>query len=392
MVRSNDIVIPPDTSWLNDPGAAEVCTVIERAGYQIFFVGGCVRNAILGLADSDVDMSTNAHPDQVMEVAEAAGLKAVPTGIDHGTVTVVAHGTPFEITTFRHDVETDGRRAVVAFSDNMEDDARRRDFTMNALYATVKGCIIDPLGGLPDLLARRIRFIEDPEARIKEDYLRILRFFRFSAWYADPAEGFDADALAAISANTDGIETLSAERVGQEIVKLLSAPDPAPAVAGMRQTNVLNAVLPGADDRLLPVLVHLEERLSLEANWVNRLAILGGDEAATRFRLSKADTRRLGHLHDFGFAGPSLAEVAYRYGQEAAEGALLLRAALAEQMPDMAMLETIKSASTATIPVKAKDLLSDYEGPVLGAKLKEIEQKWIDSGFTLSRDALLREV
>jgi len=392
MVRSNDIVIPPDTSWLNDPGAAEVCAVIERAGYDIFFVGGCVRNAILGLADSDVDMSTNAHPDQVMKVAEDAGLKAVPTGIDHGTVTVVAHGTPFEITTFRHDVETDGRRAVVAFSDNMEDDARRRDFTMNALYATVKGSIIDPLGGLPDLLARRIRFIEDPEARIKEDYLRILRFFRLSAWYADPSEGFDADALAAISANTDGLETLSAERVGQEMVKLLSAPDPSPAVAVMRQTNVLHAVLPGADDRFLPVLVHLEGCLSLQPNWVNRLAILGGEDVATRFRLSRANTRRVGHMHDFGFAGPSLAEIAYRHGQEAAEGAMLLRAALEEKEPDLAVSETIRNASAAVFPVKAKDLIPDFEGPALGAKLKEIEQKWIDSGFALSRDALLRAV
>ena len=176
------------------------------------------------------------------------------------------------------------------------------------------------------------------------------------------------------------------------MVKLLSAPDPAPAIAGMRQTNVLNAVLPGADDRLLPILVHLEESLSLEPNWVNRLAILGGEDVATRFRLSRADTRRVGHMHDFGFAGPSVAEVAYRHGPEAAEGAMLLRASLEEKVPDLAVLETIRNASEAVLPIKAADLIPDYEGPALGAKLKEIEQKWIDSGFALGRDALLRAV
>ncbi len=389
MVRTHDNLIPADTSWLNDPAAAQVCAAIEIAGFEIFFVGGCVRNAILGLEDSDVDMSTNALPKQVMEIAEAAGLKAIPTGIDHGTVTVVARGRPFEITTFRRDVQTDGRRAVVAFSDDIHDDARRRDFTMNALYATAKGEVIDPLEGLPDVLARRVRFIEDPDARIREDYLRILRFFRFSAWYADPDEGFDPDALAAISANTVGLETLSAERVGHEVVRLLSASDPAPAVAVMRQTNVLNSILPGADDRLLPVLIHIEQTLALKPDWMNRLAILGGDDPVSRLRLSKADARRLHLLQEVGYAGPPLPEVAYRHGIDVAHSALLLRACVAERKPGSSELEPLFAASEADFPVAAKDLMDEFQGPELGAKLRELEQRWIDSGFALSKDVLL---
>ncbi|MCK4711369.1 MAG: CCA tRNA nucleotidyltransferase, partial [Marinosulfonomonas sp.] len=168
--------------WISNPNTQKVCEMLTDAGFECFFVGGCVRNALLGAPVNDIDISTNALPDRVMELAKAAGLKAVPTGIDHGTVTVIADGTPFEITTYRRDVETDGRRAVVAFSDTIMDDAHRRDFTMNALYADADGVIIDPLNGMPDLLARRIRFIEDADLRIKEDYLRILRFFRFHAW------------------------------------------------------------------------------------------------------------------------------------------------------------------------------------------------------------------
>lgn len=390
MGRPNDIVIPATTSWLNNPAAQKLCTGVSAAGFNIYFVGGCVRNALLGLADSDIDMSTDARPEQVMEIAQALGHKAIPTGIDHGTVTVVVDGTPFEVTTFRRDVETDGRRAVVAFSDNIKDDARRRDFTMNALYATPNGHVVDPLGGLNDLLARRIRFIEDPDARIREDYLRTLRFFRFSAWYADPEEGFDPDALAAISANTTGLETLSAERVGQEMIKLLGAPDPSPAIAVMRQTGVLPVILPGSDDRMLAILVHMESAQGVLPDWKRRLAILGGEDAAARLRLSKADTQVLSLIRAVGFSGPPVEEVAYRHGWELGQTTVLIRAALAEHLPDSAVLETVSNAAKAIFPVQARDLMPGYQGPALGKKLKELEQRWINSGFTLTAEELLR--
>jgi poly(A) polymerase len=239
--------LPDDTPFLVDSAARAVCDLITNAEFRVYFVGGCVRNAVLGEAQSDIDLSTNALPQQVLDLAKDAGVKAVPTGIDHGTVTLVVDETPFEVTTFRRDIETDGRRAVVAFSDKIEEDALRRDFTMNALYATPEGEIVDPLGGIPDAMARRVVFIQDARARIREDYLRSLRFFRFWAWYGDKSLGFDPETLSAIGDTLHGLETLSAERIGAELLKLLAAPDPAQAVATMAQLGIFTRLLPIQD-------------------------------------------------------------------------------------------------------------------------------------------------
>ncbi len=382
-------MIPADTRWLHDEDAQQVCRVVQGGGYRIYFVGGCVRDALLGLPDSDVDLSTDAPPETVMALAKAAGVKAVPTGIDHGTVTLVAGGKPFEITTFRRDVETDGRRAVVAFSTDIAEDARRRDFTMNALYATPDGQVLDPLGGLPDLHARRLRFIENAEQRIREDYLRTLRYFRFMAWYGSPQVGPEPDALDAIASNLDGLETLSAERVGQEFRKLLRASDPAPALALMRQTGALPVLLPGSDDRWISMLVHFEHAMSLTPDWLVRLAALGGEGLTDRLRLSKVEGKRLALLQEHGFAGPPLSELAYRHGVGVAQAAALLRGCMAEQMPENAVLETISRAVQARFPVSAKDLMPKFKGPELGRELARLEQLWIASGFTLSRTELL---
>lgn len=389
MDRSNDILIPSGTGWLNDPNAQAVCAAIQAGGFDIYFVGGCVRNALLGQPESDVDMSTNAVPEMVLTLARDAGLRAIPTGMDHGTITVVAGGSAFEITTFRRDVATDGRRAVVAFSDDIVDDAKRRDFTMNALYSTPDGRVVDPLGGLPDLLSQRVRFIENPSARIQEDYLRILRFFRFSAHYAASNQGFDADTLAEIADNTAGLETLSAERIGREIRKLLAAVDPAPAVAAMRQIGVLTAILPGSDDQWLAPLIHLEGACNISADWRTRLAVLGGQDVVDRLRLSRVDARQHALCADIGFVGPSLVEVAYRHGADIAQQVLLMRYAFAGEMPDLSLLETISDASRAHFPIAATDLMPAYQGPALGARLTALERRWIDSGFKLTRDDLL---
>ena len=197
--------------------AAGVMAALD--GFQALFVGGCVRNALMGLPISDVDIATDARPEQVVQCMQAAGFRTVPTGLAHGTVTVLTGADSYEVTTFRRDMSTDGRHATVAFSTDIAADAARRDFTMNAIYATAGGQVIDPLGGLPDLLARRLRFVGDAGERVREDYLRILRFFRFHAIYGD--DGFDAQALAAIADNLAGLETLSRERVGGEMRKLL---------------------------------------------------------------------------------------------------------------------------------------------------------------------------
>ncbi|MGR3806105.1 CCA tRNA nucleotidyltransferase [Marinibacterium profundimaris] len=375
--------------WLDHAPARAVCAMLEHGGHQALFVGGCVRNALLGVPVSDLDICTDARPERVIALAKAAGLKPVPTGIDHGTVTVVADHEPFEITTFRRDVRTDGRRAVVAFADTIEEDARRRDFTMNALYARINGTVTDPLGGLPDLKARHVRFIGTASHRIREDYLRSLRFFRFHAWYGDAAAGMDAEALDAIARNLDGLDGLSRERVGAESVKLLTAPDPAPAVAAMRMTGALARFLPGADDRALAPLVHLEQRFGLDPEAMRRLAALGGEDTVQTLRLSRAQRTRAVLLREAATAGQSAAELGYRHGAGIARDALLLRAALLEQPLSGDELHQAEVGAAADFPVTARDLMQEHSGAALGKQLKRLEQAWIASGFTLTRAALL---
>ncbi|MFD1913597.1 CCA tRNA nucleotidyltransferase [Halodurantibacterium flavum] len=373
--------------WLER--AAPVCTMLTGAGFRALFVGGCVRNALLDMPVSDVDIATDATPDRVLALAEATGLRAVPTGIAHGTVTIIANGTPHEVTTFRRDVETDGRHAVVVFGTDIAEDAARRDFTMNALYADPSGRVVDPLGGLDDLRARRLRFVGDPARRIAEDYLRILRFFRFHAWYADPAAGLDPDGLAACAEQAEGIEALSRERVGAEMRKLLAAPDPAPAVAAMAQTGILTRILPGADARTLPVLVHLEAGEDVAPDWTRRLALLGGEGLPGRLRLSRAEARRLETLRRLALDDAGAAETAYRHGAELARDACLIRAALMGVPLPGDWKAAIERGASAVFPVSARDLAARYDGPALGARLRELEARWIASGFALGRDELL---
>lgn len=376
-------------AWLTSPATQLVCKALTDGKAQALFVGGCVRNALLGAPVSDIDISTDAHPERVMKLARAAGIKAVPTGIEHGTVTLVQGGEPFEVTTFRRDVETDGRRAVVAFADTIEEDAARRDFTMNAIYARPDGTVIDPLGGLPDLHSRRVRFIGTATHRIREDFLRSLRFFRFHAWYGDAEAGFDADALAAIADNLEGLERLSRERVGAEMLKLLGAPDPAPSVAAMRTSGVLQAVLPGADDRALAPVVHFEGELRQPAEAILRLAALGGADVAGTLRLSKAQLKSVEALRDAATGTMGAAELGYRLGADAAFGAMILRSALLETPMHGDMKQDITKGAQAVFPVAAKDLLPTYTGRALGEKLSQLECDWIASSFTLTRSDLL---
>ncbi|MEV8467968.1 CCA tRNA nucleotidyltransferase [Fluviibacterium sp. DFM31] len=377
-----------DADWLVDPAARAVCAALTGAGHRIFFVGGCVRNTLLGRPVSDLDLATDARPEQTEAAAAAAGLKSVPTGKDHGTITLVVAGQGFEVTTFRHDIETDGRHAVVRFSDRLEDDAARRDFTMNALYATPDGQVIDPVGGLDDLRVRRLRFIGDADQRIAEDYLRILRFFRFHAWYADPMGGMDAEALAACAAGAEGLDRLAAERVGQEMLKLLAAPDPGPAVAAMEQAGILSRVLPGATARALPVLIHLEG--DLPADPLRRLAVLGGQDVAARLRLSRTQVRRLDLLQQRLADPRPVAELAYRHGPDAARNIALLLAASLEQPLPATLEADLAQGAAARFPISAADLMPRLQGKALGEALAALEARWIASGFSLDKSALLQ--
>ena len=247
-----------DAAWLQQSETKRVFAALAAPGIETRAVGGAVRDTLLGLPVSEVDLATTALPEKVIALARGADLKAVPTGIEHGTVTLVAGGVPFEVTTLRRDVETFGRHATVAFTEDWEEDARRRDFTLNALYAGSDGELFDPLGGYADLVAGRVRFIGDAEARIKEDYLRILRFFRFNAYYGKGA--FDAEGLAACVRLRDGLDLLSAERVAGELRQLLVAPQAVRAVEALFDYGLLTQLLGG-----VPRLMRFERLVAAEA-------------------------------------------------------------------------------------------------------------------------------
>ncbi|NEX48067.1 CCA tRNA nucleotidyltransferase [Pseudotabrizicola algicola] len=373
--------------WLEHDGTQALCRALEDGGHQALFVGGCVRNALMGQAVNDIDIATDALPETVSILAKNAGFRVVPTGIAHGTVTVIAGDLAHEVTTFRRDVETDGRHAVVAFSTTVAEDAARRDFTINALYADRHGTVIDPLGGLPDLLSRKVRFVGEADARITEDYLRILRFFRFSAHYGDPVAGIDAEGLAACAAHSAGIETLSRERVGAEMRKLLQAIDPAPAVCSMAASGVLAEVLPGSDTRALAPLVHLEA--GAPPRWLRRLAVLGGQDPGMNLRLSRREIADLGKLRDAlgGIAAP--AALGFVLGGELGADAVLARAAMMEQPLHPNWRAEVVRGSRAEFPLRAADLMTRYQGAALGAALQSARKRWLDSNLVLTRAELL---
>ena len=372
--------------WVTRHGTQALCAVLGLSGYRALFVGGCVRNTLLGAPVTDIDIATDALPQMVSQIAEAAGFKVIPTGIDHGTVTVIAQGVHHEVTTFRRDVQTDGRHAVVAFSTDIAEDAARRDFTMNALYAEPSGEVLDPLNGIGDLRARLVRFVGDPHKRIREDYLRILRFFRFHAVYGDPSGGLDAEGLAACAELAGGIDGLSRERVGAELRKLLAAVDPAPAVSAMAQAGVLARVLPGADAQGLALLVHLEQ--DLPPRWQRRLSLLGGQMDG--LRLSRAEESEITRIRDeLGGTHPPVV-LGWTLGEVPAQDVLLCRAALLETPLPPDWRAELRLGAQSVFPVAASDLMPQLSGPALGTTLKALQTAWLASGLTLNKAALLK--
>jgi len=373
--------------WISHAGTQALCAALTAAGYRALFVGGCVRNALMARAVADIDIATDALPEIVTNIAETAGFRVVPTGIEHGTVTVIAQGVAHEVTTFRRDIATDGRHATVAFATDIAQDAARRDFTMNALYAQADGSVIDPLGGLADLQARHLRFVGEASARIREDYLRILRFFRFYAIYGDPSQGIDAEGLAACAENLEGLADLSRERVGAEMRKLLAAADPAPAIASMAQAGVLAQILPGASPRALAPLVHLEA--GLPPDWQARLAVIGGETLTEALRLSKAETVTIMRIRDEIGSTATPAALGWKFGAQVAQAVVLARAAVLEAPLPIGWQSEIARGAGAALPVTAADLMPALQGPDLGKRLREIEARWLASDLYLGKAALL---
>lgn len=376
-----------EADWIYSETVRAVFRAFHDAGRDVLLVGGCVRDALLGMEATDIDMATDVLPDDVLAIAGAAGITAVPLGIEHGTVRLVVSGKPVDITTFRSDIETDGRHATVSFRTQISEDAARRDFSINALYAKADGAVVDPLDVLADLHEGRVRFIGDPEDRIREDYLRILRFFRFHAAYGHPDLPIDADAVAASAELSSGIDRLSRERITAELEKLLSIADPVSAVRAMEEAGVLEHCLPAANCTVFERVVALESALELSPDWLSRLATLGGKR--TRIRLSRTESRRIEEIQKLAKSDISPAEAAYRFGRETATGAALLRTSRTGRSADPTLLREIMRGSVARFPLYAADLQPTLSGKALGDRLRQLETCWIESGFILSRSQLL---
>lgn len=419
-------------AWLESVETQTVFAALSRGGCQARAVGGAVRNTLMGLPVVDVDIATTATPAEVTALAEGAGLKAVATGLGHGTVTVIVNHHPFEVTTLRQDVETFGRHATVRFTRDWAEDARRRDFTMNALYADADGVVHDPLGGYADILARRVRFIGQPQERIREDYLRILRFFRFNADYG--AGALDREGLQACIRERKGLRDLSAERVRAEFFRLLTAPAAGRSLEAMYDAGLLLEVLASAPRlALFDRMARLEAQLGLTPNPVRRLCALAAATAedaerlAARLKLSRAESRLLltmskscesvgaggggqkagrqesdrqasgGRLRlTPAMSGQEARKSLYSLGREAFE-AQTLDAWVREGSPATdeqwrRLLETPLQWTAPAFPLKGADLLAlgFRHGPELGETLKLLETRWANDDFQAQREQLLQ--
>ena len=378
----------PDAPWTKRHGLA---ALTEALGIEnIRWVGGAIRDTLLGLDVADVDAATLHPPAKVQELCREAGLKTVPTGIDHGTITVVLPGGPVEVTTVRHDVATDGRRATVAFADNWRDDAARRDFTINALYARPDTLEIeDFFGGLADLEARRVAFIGDARTRIREDHLRILRYFRFQTRFGD---ALDDEALAACTELASTLKGLSRERVASELLALLSLPDPAPTVRLMFEQGILAHIVPETRNRQVDALTRLVEQEAaqdVKPDPVRRLAALLppqpalSEAVAARLRLSKTQRSRLicaAERRDSDADNPR--SLAYELGPECARDRLLLVGSSIDRLRDW---------SVPQLPIKGRDIIARgvEPGPQVAKLIREVERQWIAREFP-DRDGTLQ--
>jgi tRNA nucleotidyltransferase/poly(A) polymerase len=391
--------------WFLKPETQAVFACLNREGFEARVVGGAVRNALLNEPVREVDFATTARPEDTLRLAAQAGIKTVPTGISHGTVTLIVHGVPFEVTTLREDVETHGRHATVTFGEDWAEDARRRDFTMNAFYAGSKGAVYDPLGGAGDLLARRVRFVGDARTRIQEDYLRILRFFRFSAQYARGA--FDREGVAASIWERFGLQRLSRERIRSELLHILVARRAVDAIEVMDESGLLILIFGGVVRReRFSRLCQIEAALGLWPDPIFRLAALGvfiQEDAArlsAKLRLSSQETNELLILAS---APPvtqprtrELKAALYQLGPRIYLGCVLLGwASAGASVNDAAWtsaVELLRSWPRPKFPIGGADLIARgwTSGAALGDRLRRLEEEWIASGFLLSREDLLQ--
>lgn len=389
--------------WLSAPTTVRVVAAIDAVEpNSVRFVGGCVRNSIMGRPVDDIDLATTLLPDQTLSALNRASIRAIPTGIEHGTITAIVDEQAFEITTLRRDVETDGRRAVVAYSTDWAEDAQRRDFRLNALYADPNGDIYDPTGsGIADAQAGRVIFIGDPDQRLKEDYLRILRFFRFNAWYG---QTIDRDGLAACERQANGLAAIARERKWRELSKLFSAPSPLAATQAMAEIGVLKLLLGGkalpasrlADLGLVEQAGHFVPDPLLRLMLLLPRRVDTVDHVSMELRLSNKDRDRL-----LAWADPDLPDLhqssevdlssgLYRFGARAILDRAIVSAAERQTALNKDFITTCQTWTPPNFPIGGDDALAaGLSGPEVGQALSHAEDAWIGSGFSLGRDELL---
>ncbi|WP_342238420.1 CCA tRNA nucleotidyltransferase [Inquilinus sp. OTU3971] len=385
--------LSPLPGWATDAAARAVINALSIPGFDPRFVGGCVRNALLGRDAADVDIATPLRPEAVMVALRNAGLGVIPTGLEHGTVTARSHGKSFEITTLRVDVETDGRHAVVEFTADWRADAARRDFTMNALSADPEGVVHDYFGGAADALAGRIRFVGDPAQRIAEDALRILRFFRFHAHYGQGE--LDPPALAACVAAAGGLDRLSGERVRAELLKLLAAPDPVPVWRAMVEAGIARHVI--GEDGDIARLQGLVQVAPGADPLLRLAALLCGDAAgvAARLKLSNDDRDRLVGLQESTLDNApdevGVRLLLYRHGRAGGRDRLRLAwAAAPKRWSFKRALAALEKEHVPALPVRGRDVVAlGLSGPAVGRALAEVERWWIGQGLRPGRDESL---
>lgn len=399
--------------WLQSATLQKLFDGIEAAGGEVRVNGGAVRNALMNVKVNDVDLSTTLVPGDTVKALESIGFKTIPTGIEHGTITAILEGDSYEVTTLREDIETDGRYATVKFGTNWIMDAQRRDLTINAIYCDRVGALFDPLGGIEDVEKRNVRFIGLAEDRIKEDYLRILRFFRFFAWYGEFRP--DAAGLKASAKLKAGLEDISAERIWIELKKILSAKDPSRALLWMRTTGVLNLILPESEKwgiDLIGPMVAAEPRQRIAVDPMLRLmAIIPPrceivEAISKRLKLSRDETARLNHWAntakiDQDTKPAELEKIFYQNDLQAVKDVIHLEIILYDSKAPNAskalknqigFLKAAKKYERPIFPVKGEDLLKKgiEAGPQMGEALRELEGKWVESGFKLSKADLLK--
>lgn len=376
----------PDTGWRHRPGLDGLLTALDASSGKTRFVGGAVRDGLLGLPVNDVDIATTIDPQDMVDRLKGAGIKAVPTGIDHGTITAILPDGPVEITTLRRDVSTDGRRATIAYTDDWREDAARRDFTINALYADpLTGQISDYFGGVADLEARRLRFIGDASARIAEDHLRILRYFRFLARYGD--NELDSCAYDACVAAANNLMALSRERIADELLKLLGVTAPVHALRLMIEGGILRPVLPEVDaagvarvDRLIA----RETEAGIAGSALRRLATLLpadpalADHVGARLKLSNKARKRMVVALEPGVEAESPRALAYRIGVEGAIDRLLL-----DPTQPLSALSLLAEWTPPILPIGGGALIARGlpPGPDVAKALRDVQSHWVAEGF-----------